>query len=80
MDNSTHDSRDPVWAAAWAWVTRLHEEKQLAPHDARELAQWLAADAAHSDAYSKAGRLWQLAGFVPPVSDVEIPDAPEADD
>ena len=75
MDATMNQQPDPVWDCAWAWVTRQHEERNLSDGAHRELAAWLDADERHRAAFADASRLWLLAGFVPPVHDVEIPDA-----
>lgn len=80
MGNPDSRQQDPVWDAAWAWVLRHHEEKYLNEDTTRELAQWLSADPSHRKAYDEASRLWLLAGFVPPVNDIEIPGTPISGD
>lgn len=66
---------DPVWDAAWAWVRRQSSPDAVFDATAqRELVAWLAADAAHRQAYDKAGRLWLLVGLVPPKNDIPFPD------
>lgn len=79
MGSTEHDHHDPIWEAAWAWVVRHHEDKYADDATTQALAQWLAADPRHCDAYQKASRLWLMAGLVPPVGDVGIPDAPDAE-
>lgn len=57
---------DPVWRQALDWRRRLH----AAPGD-RALrvahADWLAADAAHADAYERLERVWRGTGGLSPV-------------
>lgn len=80
MGNTTPDHEDPIWDAAWTWVVRHHEEKYASAATADALAQWLAADPRHRQAYDKASRLWLMSGLVPPASDIEIPDCPKPGD
>jgi ferric-dicitrate binding protein FerR (iron transport regulator) len=79
MDTTMNQQRDPVWNGAWGWITRQHEERTLSAEAQRELDVWLAADERHRTAYAEATRLWFLAGFVPPVHDVEVPGAVPCD-
>ena len=79
MRDDVIPNQDPVWDIAWSWVLRQHERESFDANAEAELAQWLAADAAHRQAYDKAGRLWSMAGLVPPVSDIDIPGSAERD-
>lgn len=63
--------QDPVWDIAWSWVVRQHEEQGLDDVGRAGLAHWLAQDPAHVRAYDKAGRLWLMAGLVPPRNEVD---------
>lgn len=80
MNEEVKPGRDPVWAAAWSWVSRQHEPVDLDAEAQAELARWLAADAAHHKAYDEAARLWLIAGLVPPRNDIEIPGAAAPED
>ena len=63
---------------AWSWVVRQHEWNTFDAAAQAELVRWLAADPAHKRAYDKAGRVWLMAGLLPPSDDIETPDrAPE---
>lgn len=73
MNETQHDQSDPISEAAWAWVVRHHEEKYADDATSAALARWLAADPRHREAYDRAIELWNIAGLVPPASDVEIP-------
>lgn len=77
MGDDINPKRDPVWDVAWSWVLRQHERESFDANAQAELTQWLVADAAHRQAYDKAGRLWLLVGLVPPVSDIDLPGATE---
>ncbi|RST55762.1 FecR/PupR family sigma factor regulator [Variovorax sp. MHTC-1] len=66
--------RDPIWQAAWAWARRQHEPGGLDDAARLELAQWLAADAAHRKTYEEAARLWLMVGLVPPANNIPDPD------
>lgn len=79
MGEDMNPKQDPVWDTAWSWVTRQHERETFDETARAEMARWLAADAAHRLAYDKAGRLWLLAGLVPPANDIEIPGCTEPD-
>ncbi|WP_454694297.1 FecR/PupR family sigma factor regulator [Achromobacter aegrifaciens] len=67
-----NSKQDPVWDIAWSWVLRQHERESFDASAEAELAQWLAVDAAHRQAYDKAGRLWLMAGLVPPANDIDV--------
>lgn len=75
MGDDINPKQDPTWDAAWSWVLRQHERENFDANAQAELAQWLAADAAHRQAYDKAGRLWLMVGLVPPANDIDIPGA-----
>jgi transmembrane sensor len=78
MGNDTNPSSDLVWEAAMSWVAREHERETFDASARDELARWLQADPAHRRAYDQACRLWHLAGFVPPATDIEVPgDEPD---
>lgn len=79
MGNEPDSKPDPAWDRAWSWVLRQHERETFDATAQAELAQWLQADPAHRQAYDKASRLWLLAGFVPPVNDIDMPEGPSAD-
>ncbi|ADP15911.1 hypothetical protein AXYL_02591 [Achromobacter xylosoxidans A8] len=79
MRDNVNPNQDPIWDIAWSWVLRQHERESFDANAEAELAQWLAADAAHRQAYDKAGRLWLMVGLVPPVSDIDIPGSAERD-
>jgi transmembrane sensor len=74
-DDDTTRRQDVVWDTAWAWVQRQHETPDLAEPLKAELVRWLAADPRHRTVYEEASKLWLLSGLVPPVNDVETPDA-----
>lgn len=73
MGDSMNSAQDPIWDLAWSWVIRQHERDTFDAAAEAELARWLAADAAHRQAYTRAGRLWLAAGLVPPANDIDIP-------
>ncbi|MEN5066938.1 FecR/PupR family sigma factor regulator [Achromobacter aegrifaciens] len=75
MGDDINSKQDTVWDVAWSWVLRQHEHDSFDATDEAELVQWLAADAAHRQAYDKAGRLWLMAGLVPSANDIDIPGA-----
>lgn len=75
MGSDTNHS-DPVWDLACSWVLRQHEGETFDAAAQAELVQWLEADPAHRKAYDEVSRLWLLAGFVPPVNDIDHPDDP----
>jgi ferric-dicitrate binding protein FerR (iron transport regulator) len=79
MGDKEHHQHDPVWDAAWGWVTRLHEEKPGREDTAQALAAWLQEAPSHRDAYDKASRLWFLSGFAPTAHGVDAPDSPDRD-
>lgn len=51
------------WEAALDWFMRLRERPDD-PGLQDQLAEWLAADPAHADAFAKAERVWRVAGQV----------------
>ena len=73
MRDNVNPNQDPVWDIAWSWVLRLHERETFDARAKTDLAQWLAADATHRQAYDKAGRLWLMAGLVPSANDIDVP-------
>jgi transmembrane sensor len=79
MGNDLNSPSDPVWDAAWSWVTRQHERETFDESAQMELARWLQAEPSHRQAYDKASRLWLLAGLVPPASDIDMPGCAEPD-
>ncbi|MCK6392701.1 FecR/PupR family sigma factor regulator [Diaphorobacter sp. HDW4A] len=79
MGEEVNPKQDPVWDFAWSWVMRQHEHQGLDAAAEVELAHWLAADPAHRQAYDKAGRLWLMAGLVPPANDIDIPGCTKPD-
>lgn len=79
MGDDMNPKQDPVWDIAWSWVLRQHERKSVDASAEAELAQWLAADVAHRQAYDKAGRLWLMVGLVPPANDINVPGDTELD-
>ena len=78
--NPSGPADDAVWDLAWSWASRRPQEGEAEDAALEELARWLAADAAHRQAYQKACRLWLLTGLVPPAHDVPIPGAPDSSD
>lgn len=66
MTNSRRD--DAVWATAWEWVVREHEQT-LDAIARQERAAWLQKDPVHLEAYQEAESIWLLAGLVPPPED-----------
>ena len=75
MSREPAKSEDPVWDAAWDWVTREHRGEGLPESERRALAEWLGEDPRNRAAYQRAAKLWLLSGLVPPVNDVPIPGA-----
>lgn len=53
------------WEAALDWFMRLRERPDD-PALQDRLAEWLAADPAHAEAFAKAERVWRVAGHVAP--------------
>lgn len=73
MSIAEEPNQDPVWAEAWSWVMRAHEQPGLDDAARAALQQWLAANPHHRAVHADAQRLWFAAGFVPPAHDVDIP-------
>ena len=75
--NQSGQQADTVWNIAWSWASRQPLQGVAEQAALKELACWLVADPLNRKAYQKACRLWLLAGLVPPVNNVPIPDAPD---
>ena len=72
-------TEDPVWDAAWDWITREHRGDGLSEGERRALVEWLHEDPRNRAAHERAAKLWLLSGLVPPVNDVPIPGADDQD-
>jgi transmembrane sensor len=79
MADEMDTQQDPAWDAAWAWVFRQHEDRELDEPAKAELVRWLAAHPRHRAIYDEACRLWLMAGLVPPANQVDIPGADDQD-
>ncbi|MBT0667093.1 FecR domain-containing protein [Novosphingobium profundi] len=64
------DAQDDIYEIAADWADRLNE---LAPHEGRELAAWLAQDPAHADAFAAMRRLLNDTALIEAGETADIP-------
>jgi len=76
--NENRSDREDIWETALDWLLRVHAAPEV-PEIQQGLADWLAADPRHVEAYGKAEKVWRLTGHAAPAhAPRNAPPAPDS--